>query len=73
MSLARERLLPGTADVAEALIDLAPEAVVAVGARLAEPSVLAVPGLRALAARAGGSRAVVAARAGIAEIGEPSH
>ncbi|MFT3834973.1 MAG: hypothetical protein QM711_16925 [Micropruina sp.] len=72
MSLARERLLPGTADVAEALLDLAPEAVATVDAGLAEPSVLVVPGLRALAARAGGSRAVVAARAVIAEIGERS-
>ena len=48
--------------LAEALADLAPEALAAVSTGVAESNVLAVPGLRALAARGGSSRAVVAAR-----------
>ncbi len=63
VSLSGARMLPGTADVAEALADLAPEAVAAVADGLADPDVLAVPGVRALAARPGQSRAVAAARA----------
>ena len=62
VSLSGARMLPGTADVAEALADLAPEALAAVSTGVAESNVLAVPGLRALAARGGSSRAVVAAR-----------
>lgn len=65
-SLAQQRMLPGTADVAEALADLAPEAVAAVAAGLAGRDVLAVPGLRALAERPGSSRAIAAARAAVA-------
>lgn len=71
-SLAGTRLAAGTAEVADALRALAPEAVAAVDAGLADASALAVPGLRALAARPGSARAVTAARAALALLPEPA-
>lgn len=65
------RLLAGTAELAEALLALAPGAVAAVADGRAPEDVLAVPGLRALAARSGSSRAVVAARAAVALLPAP--
>lgn len=65
------RLLSGTAELAEALLALAPGAVAAVADGRAPQEVLAVPGLRALAARSGSSRAVVAARAAVALLPAP--
>lgn len=65
-SLAAPRFVAGTAEVAEALRELVPEALAAVASGLADASVLDVPGLRALAARGGSSRAVVAARETVA-------
>lgn len=65
-SLAATRLAAGTAEVAEAMRDLVPEALAAVASGVADESVLAVPGLRALASRGGSSRAVVAAREAVA-------
>ncbi|MFE7408817.1 hypothetical protein, partial [Isoptericola sp. NPDC057559] len=58
----RTRLLAGTAELAEAMLVLAPDAAAAVATGVAGPAVVAVPGLRRLAARPGSSRAVVAAR-----------
>lgn len=60
------RMTAGTAEVAEAMKELAPEALAAVAAGTADGSVLDVPGLRRLAARGGSSRAVVAAREAVA-------
>ncbi len=65
-SLAATRLAAGTAEVAEAMRGLAPEALAAVASGLADERVLDVPGLRALAGRGGSSRAVVAAREAVA-------
>lgn len=52
----------GTSDLAEAMRELAPGAARAVAEGVAPPEVLAVPGLRSLAARPGRSKAVLAAR-----------
>lgn len=60
------RLAAGTAEVAEAMKELAPEALAAVAGGTADGSVLDVPGLRRLAAHGGSSRAVVAAREAVA-------
>ncbi|MFC8598018.1 DUF6493 family protein [Isoptericola sp. NPDC057191] len=62
ISLSKTRLLAGTAELAEAMLAIAPDAAAAVVSGVAGPEVLAVRGLRALAARPGSSRAVVAAR-----------
>lgn len=64
------RLAAGAAEAAEAMRDLAPEALAAVASGLADESVLDVPGLRALARRDGSSRAVVAARETVAMLPE---
>lgn len=69
-SLEGRRLGAGAAEAAEAMRDLAAEAVAAVASGLAEESVLDVPGLRALARRDGSSRAVVAAREAVAMLPE---
>ncbi|HWJ08021.1 MAG TPA: hypothetical protein VNS46_01510 [Nocardioides sp.] len=61
-SLHDVRLPAGTAEVAEAMRDLVPEALAAVASGVAPGSAVDVPGLRALASRSGSSRAVVAAR-----------
>lgn len=66
------RLLPGTAEVAEAMGRLAPEVVAAVEDGLATDKSLAVPGLRTLASRAGSSRAVTLARAAVATLPDVS-
>lgn len=60
------RLSAGAAEAAEAMRELAPEVVAALGAGTAGPEALGVPGLRALATRSGSSRAVVAAREAVA-------
>ena len=60
------RLAAGTAEVAEAMREIAPEVVAALGAGTAGTEALDVPGLRALAARSGTSRAVVAGREAVA-------
>lgn len=67
-ALAAPRLLAGAAEVAEAMAVLVPEAVAAVGDGRAEAGVLEVPGVRALAARPGTSKAVVAAREVVAAL-----
>ncbi|QSR25184.1 hypothetical protein CFH99_06055 [Nocardioides aromaticivorans] len=72
VSLEGPRMTAGTGEVAEAMRELVPEALAAVASRVAEESVLDVPGLRALAARGGSSRAVVAAREAVALLPERS-
>lgn len=62
-SAGASRLLAGTAEVAETVLRLLPEVAAAVTAGVAPAAALDVPGARALGARAGSSRAVVAARA----------
>lgn len=64
------RLLAGAAEVAEAMAVLVPEVVAAVGDGRAGAEVMQVPGVRALAARPGTSRAVVAARQVVAALPE---
>lgn len=59
------RLFPGTAQLADALADLTPDAVEAVTAGIAGAEVFLVPGLRAVAARGGTSASVRAARAAL--------
>ncbi|MFD6055274.1 hypothetical protein [Agromyces sp. NPDC060279] len=71
-SLAGVRLIPGTAELVEAIDALLPSAQAAVAAGVAEASVLELPGTRALAARSGSSRAVAAARAVVARLPEAS-
>lgn len=68
VSTTGQRLLAGTAEVADVMRRLVPEVLAAVDAGLAPRDALAVPGLRALAARPGGSRAVRLARAAVVEI-----
>lgn len=70
--LAGVRMIPGTAELVEAIDSLLPSAQAAVGAGIAEASVLELPGVRALAARNGSSRAVAAARAVVARLPAPS-
>ncbi|MCL2466595.1 MAG: hypothetical protein FWF02_00915 [Micrococcales bacterium] len=55
------RLPAGTVDVAQSIADLFGEVVAAVGAGTADPSPLALPGTRALAAWGGSSQAVTTA------------
>jgi len=71
-SLAGVRMIPGTAELVEAIDALLPSALAAVASGVAEPAVLDVPATRALAERSGTSRAVVAARAVVARLPEPS-
>lgn len=56
------RLLAGASEVAEAMAVLTPEVLAAVADGRAEAAAVEVPGVRALAARPGSSKAVVAAR-----------
>ncbi|MFC0715388.1 DUF7824 domain-containing protein [Cellulomonas biazotea] len=65
-SLRAPRMLAGTAEVAETQQRLLAAVLAAVAAGDATPDALDLPGARALAARAGSSRAVVAARAVVA-------
>lgn len=67
-SLRAPRMLSGTAEIAETLRTLLPEVSAAVTAGLADPESLNLPGIRALAARTGSSRAVTAAQAVVAEL-----
>lgn len=62
-SVRASRLLAGTSEVAETMRTLAPAVLAAATAGDADAAALDLPGVRALAARAGSSRAVVAARA----------
>lgn len=62
------RLIAGTAQAAEAMADYAPAVTTAVANGLAPEAVLQVPGLRAIAARSGKSKAVLAARDAIANL-----
>jgi len=62
------QLPAGTVDVAETVATLLPEVVHAVGAGLAEPAALDLPGTRALTARPGTSRAVTVARQVVADL-----
>lgn len=59
---AQLRLIAGTAQAAEAMADYAPAVKAAVASGLAPEAALQVPGLRAIAARSGKSKAVLAAR-----------
>ncbi|MBB2924037.1 DUF6493 family protein [Cellulomonas cellasea] len=65
-SLRAPRMLAGTAEVAETMRSLLPAVLAAVASGDADPTVLGVPGLRALAGRPGSSNAVTAARAAAA-------
>ncbi|UJP41467.1 hypothetical protein F1D97_08680 [Cellulomonas palmilytica] len=65
-SLRAPRLVAGTAEVAEAVQSLLPAVLAAVAAGAADEDALALPGVRALAARSGSSRAATAARAVVA-------
>jgi len=62
-SLRAPRMLAGTAEVVETVQSLLPAVQTAVASGAADEGVLALPGVRALAARSGSSRAVTAARA----------
>lgn len=74
VSLEGSRMLSGTADLADAVAELLPIARGAVESGIAPPDVLALPGIRALARRPGGSKAVVTARAATSALAavEPS-
>ena len=65
VSLKGPRMLAGTSEVAETMRSLLPAVLAAVASGDATPDALQVPGLRALAARAGSSKAVTAARAAV--------
>lgn len=67
-ALAGTRMLAGTADVAEAMQELVDGALAAVDDGIVDRGFLDVPGLRALAARPGRSRAVVVAREVVARL-----
>lgn len=56
------RMPAGTADIADVMAEFAPAVVTAIASGVASAKAAAVPGLRALAARSGSSKAVVAAR-----------
>ncbi|WP_206040467.1 hypothetical protein [Rhodococcus sp. HNM0563] len=66
------RMPPGAADLVEALDRWLPETQGGVDAGVADVDVLDLPGVRALAARSGSSRAVAAARALVARLPEPT-
>ncbi|MDR2255542.1 MAG: hypothetical protein LBE25_06050 [Arthrobacter sp.] len=59
---AHTRLLAGASELAEAVLELTPGAIAALGSGLAEPRALRLPGLRDMAERSGSSRAVRAAK-----------
>jgi hypothetical protein len=71
-AVAAPRLPAGTADVAEAMASLAPQAARAVGQGIVPASFSEAPGLRALAARGGSARAPRAAAQALAALGEPA-
>lgn len=71
-SLRASRLLAGTSEVAETMRTLAPAVLAAVERGEAAGGALDLPGLRALAARPGSSRAVVAARAVVDRLPTPA-
>lgn len=71
-SAGASRLYPGTAQLADAMADLAPDAAEAVRAGLVGPEALRVPGLRAVAAKGGSAAAVRAAREAVAVLVEVS-
>ncbi|MCL2848734.1 MAG: DUF6493 family protein [Micrococcales bacterium] len=66
------RLTTGVAEVVQTVADLLPEVQHAVTTGLADPSVLDLPGVRALAACPGSSQAVKTARAVVAQLAKPS-
>ncbi|GIG41770.1 hypothetical protein [Cellulomonas phragmiteti] len=72
VSLRASRLLAGTAEVAEAVRALLPDVRAAVAQGVAPASALDLPGTRALSARGGSSRAVVAARAVATDVPAPT-
>ena len=67
-SLRAPRMLAGTAEVVETVQSLLPSVLAAVSSGAADASALHLPGARALAARAGSSRAVTVARAVTAQL-----
>lgn len=71
-SLKLPRLPAGIAEVAEVMASVVTEVLVAVEQGVADKSVLEVPGVRALAARNGKSKAVEAAKAVVAQLPEVS-
>ena len=62
------RMLAGTSEIAEVMAGFVPEVLAAVRAGVAQPDVLAVPGLRLLAARSGSSQAVTLARTAVQKL-----
>ncbi|MCL2850662.1 MAG: hypothetical protein FWE61_11580, partial [Micrococcales bacterium] len=71
-AVAAPRLPAGTAEVAATVCALLPEVVAAVSAGTADPTVLDLPGTRALAARTGSSQAVTTARQVVAGLPTPA-
>ncbi len=67
-SLKAPRMLAGTAEAAQAMQDYVGEVLAAVTSGVAPASALEVPGVRALAARSGSSKAVVAAKAVVGQL-----
>ncbi|MFC3850011.1 hypothetical protein ACFORJ_07510 [Corynebacterium hansenii] len=67
-SLKAPRLLAGTAEAAQAMQDYVGEVLAAVASGVAPASACDVPGVRALAARSGSSKAVVAAKAVVRQL-----
>ncbi|WP_201521291.1 hypothetical protein [Gulosibacter hominis] len=67
-SLKAPRMLAGTAEAAQAMQDYVGEVLAAVTSGVAPASALEVPGVRALAARGGSSKAVVAAKAVVGQL-----
>lgn len=67
-SLNAPRMLAGTAEAAQAMQDYIGEVLAAVTSGVAPASALDVPGVRALAARSGSSKAVVAAKAVVKQL-----
>ena len=70
-SIEAPRMIAGTAEVVESALELLPEVAAAVADGLAPTSALDLPGIRALAARSGSSRAVTLARQLVAAADEP--
>lgn len=62
------RMLAGTAEAAQAMQDYVGEVLAAVSSGVTPASALEVPGIRALAARSGSSKAVVAAKAVVGQL-----
>lgn len=70
-SARQSRIVAGTAEVADAILAMQPEAQDAVGRGIAPATTLDLPGVRALAGRDGSSRAVTVAREMVALLPEP--